>query len=160
MYENLLLLVVLSLGLVSGQNPATSDYKVIEEQRDEAPFKSKDFKKDTVNTDSLIIEAKKTVDLYNKTELKRAELNQKELSLLREEIRLGNQQGKLTKTIIQKVKARIRAASAKEYTLQVDSICQDKKSKLARVFSKDSCKKYNYSYFVNIDNKRYNLNTE
>lgn len=117
-------------------------------------------KVDSINLDSLILDTKQTIRLFNKTELEKQATNKKEIVLIKKKLILDKEQNAITREIIVKLKKKILETRNKEIVLQADSICVENNRGLNRVFHGKKCNKYDVTYFVIVNDKRYNLNKD
>lgn len=118
------------------------------------------LKRDTINLDSLVLDTKATIKLFNKSELDKLSSNKKEVSLLKTGLALDKQQTAITREIIAKLKKKIKDTHNKEMVLQMDSTCIETNGGLGRLFKGKKCLKYDVTYFVVLNDKRYNLNKD
>lgn len=115
--------------------------------------------RDTLNLDSLITETKASIKLYNASEKAKLNTDKKEVSLLKTKVALSKQQLAITKEIIAKLKKKVKASNS-DALIKKDSVCAETNKGLNRVFSGKKCLRYDVTYYIEVDNKRYNLNKD
>lgn len=161
-FENLVICGAIVISFLSYNGMSTTPSKLVESEMQTVSYSKIDtiHPAKTVNIDSLLMDAKQTIKLFNKSELDKLASNKKEVSLLKSEISLNKEQTRLTKEIIGKLKKKIEKEGQKEMVLQMDSVCVETNKGLNRVFNGKKCKQYDVTYFVVMNNKRYNLNKD
>lgn len=157
--ESLLVCGTIAISLLSF-NTTTAKSKSVETEISTGQTILLPVRRDTVNLDSLVLDTKATIKLFNKSELEKQASNRKEVSLLKTEISLNKQQTAITKEIIAKLKKKIKDTHNKEMVLQMDSTCIETNGGLGRLFKGKKCLKYDVTYFVVLNDKRYNLNKD
>lgn len=146
---------LLSFSPTEASTETVNEVKISTGHTDSLPLK-----RDTINLDSLVLDTKATIKLFNKSEIEKLASNKKEVSLLKSSLALDKQQTAITREIIAKLKKKIKESYNKEMVLQMDSVCVETNSNINRIFNGKKCRKYDVTYYVVLNNKRYNLNKD
>lgn len=158
--ESLVVWGIVGMSLLSYNATGAATNTVIEKELSTSQTTILPQKKDTINLDSLVLDTKETILLFNKSEKSKLNSNKKEVSLLKSGLALDKQQTAITREIIAKLKKKIKDTHNKEMVLQMDSTCVETNGGLGRLFKGKKCIKYDVTYYVVLNDKRYNLNKE